>query len=119
MITIHTKKGEDMKTRMSHSNLVNLLCSYPGFVACSMQSSTDRRIQLKSSYKNGNIFVLTVDNTCENKVKKDKEGVFLSTKHKGNGIGVETVKNIAQRYQGVCRIELENGMFRISVMLKG
>lgn len=84
-----------------------------------MQSSTDRRIQLKSSYKNGNIFVLTVDNTCENKVKKDKEGVFLSTKHKGNGIGVESVKNIAQRYQGVCRIELENGMFRISVMLKG
>ncbi|WP_418570950.1 GHKL domain-containing protein [Ruminococcus sp.] len=47
----------------------------------------------------------------------DPEGGFLSSKRKGKGIGTESVKNIAAKYNGVAKFEYGDGMFYASVML--
>lgn len=86
--------------------------------ACSIQKESRKYIDLRSSYTNGNIFVLTIDNTYENELKIDRDGVYLSTKHKGNGIGIESVKMIVNNYHGICKFEQNGGVFHVSVMLK-
>lgn len=68
--------------------------------------------------KNDNCMVLIVENTYENEVRMDKNGIYLSTKHKGCGIGIESVKSIADKYQGVCKIEHDKDRFRVHVLLK-
>ena len=59
-----------------------------------------------------------MDNTYENEVKMDKNGIYLSTKHKGRGIGIESIKSIADKYQGICKFEHGEGRFRASLLLK-
>jgi len=49
--------------------------------------------------------------------KTGTDGIYVSSKHKGSGIGVESVKNIAGKYNGQCRFEANNGIFMASVML--
>lgn len=64
-----------------------------------------------------NIFALTVDNTCSNPPKTE-QGRLLSGKHKGFGIGTDSVAAIARRYQGEARFEWKANVFYASVMLK-
>ncbi len=85
--------------------------------ACKAQKTLDRKIVLRGQVENERVLI-TVDNTYENEIRTDKDGVYISTKHEGTGIGVESVKAIAKRYEGFARSELKNGMFCISVMLK-
>lgn len=60
---------------------------------------------------------MSFDNTFTGKIKGNKSGAFVSLKHVGVGIGTESVKSIAEKYNGVCRFENFDGMFYASVML--
>ena len=60
---------------------------------------------------------LAVDNTFTGTILTDPEGGFLSSKRNGKGIGTESVKNIAAKYNGVAKFEYGDGMFYASVML--
>lgn len=42
---------------------------------------------------------------------------FLSSKHEGYGIGLDSVLNIVKRYNGVLKTDTEGEMFCISVVL--
>ncbi len=64
----------------------------------------------------GGTLCLTVDNTCTKAPKRTAGGDLLSTKHKGVGLGTRSVKDIAARYHGVCRLEAKDGMFYASVL---
>ena len=75
-----------------------------------------RHICLKGSFPTPGAFVLTIDNTFYGSIKTE-QGHFLSTKHSGNGIGTESVRHIADRYNGTVRVTAENGMFCVSVVL--
>lgn len=84
--------------------------------ACSIQKSKDRKIIMHGCIKN-NCLIFTIDNTYENDIKKDSEGIYSSTKHSGNGIGIESAKAIVKRYNGIMRTEHKNGIFYVSIML--
>lgn len=78
-------------------------------------SVQEMKVIINASQK-GQALCVTVDNTFTGKLRKDREGRLISTKHRGNGMGTESVKAIAEKYHGVCQFEVVNGMFCASFM---
>ena len=60
---------------------------------------------------------LIVQNNYKIEPHINEDGVFLSSKHKGNGIGISSVENIVKRYGGNCSFVSENGIFTVSVII--
>lgn len=85
--------------------------------ACLTQAADYRRIIIRGKQKD-DAFLLTIDNTFEGEIKQDQNGTFLSTKHSGTGLGIESARQIALRYNGVFQAEQKDGMFYVSVLLK-
>lgn len=84
--------------------------------ACIVEEDISKKIIVRGQQKNNTLY-LTIDNTFHGKVKEDKNGTYLSTKHDGKGIGVESVRQIVLRYHGMFQIVCEDGMFCVSVLL--
>ena len=64
-----------------------------------------------------NQLVITIDNTFTGLLKKDKNGDFLTTKPKGTGLGLLSVKNTVQKYNGILSLKQENDWFKISILM--
>ena len=60
---------------------------------------------------------IVVDNTSPFPPDVGSEGVFRSTKHAGDGVGTQSVRYIARRYNGTADFRWEDGLFRASVFL--
>lgn len=84
--------------------------------ACMEQQSEIRRIIIKGK-GDAHSLVFTIDNTCENEIKKNKKGEFLTTKPTGNGIGLNSAKKIVERYDGFFSVDKKGNMFCVSFML--
>ncbi len=84
--------------------------------ACTEQKSPHRRVIIKGS-EQANSLVFTIDNTCDNEIKKNRNGDFLTTKADGHGIGLTSVKKIVERYNGIFSAEKKDDMFYVSFML--
>lgn len=84
--------------------------------ACMEQQHTKRHIIVKGK-GDAHSLVFTIDNTCENEIKKDKKGEFLTTKPTGNGIGLNSAKKIVERYDGFFSVDKKGNMFCVSFML--
>lgn len=83
--------------------------------ACKAENGNGRQIVIRAS-ADTNSLCITVDNTFTGTLKHGGNGNLLSTKHKGSGIGTQSVKIIAEKYGGTCRFEAENNMFYASVL---
>ncbi len=68
--------------------------------------------------KEGNALFFMFINTFTGKIKKAPNGLYLSTKHEGRGIGLRSVRSIVDDYHGMLDIKQENGLFTVSVLLK-
>lgn len=84
--------------------------------ACLEQKDSERRIVIKGKDE-AHALIFTIDNTCENEIKKNKKGEFLTTKPTGNGIGVNSAKKIVKRYNGFFSADKKGNMFCVSFML--
>lgn len=83
--------------------------------SCRNESGNDRNILICASLT-GSSFCITVDNTFSGTLRCTNDSKLVSTKHKGLGLGTQSVKSIAEHYNGVCRFETKDGMFYASVM---
>lgn len=83
--------------------------------ACRNEPGTDRKLMIRASLIGGS-FCITVDNTFSGTLRHAGDGRLVSTKHKGLGLGTQSVKSIAAQYNGICRFEMRDGMFYASVM---
>lgn len=83
--------------------------------SCRNESGNDRKILIRASLT-GSSFCITVDNTFSGTLKYTNDDKLVSTKHKGLGLGTQSVKNIAARYNGICHFKTKDGMFYASVM---
>ncbi len=59
-----------------------------------------------------------VINTFTGKTKKAPKGLYLSTKHEGRGIGLRSVRGIVSDYKGILKIQHENGLFTVAILLQ-
>lgn len=84
--------------------------------ACIAQKNSERQIVLRGRMENS-CLLFTIDNTFENDIKKNMDGLYLSTKHSGTGIGIESARAIVERYNGVIRIQQKSGFFYVSVLM--
>ena len=83
----------------------------------------DRFINLNTTYKtstNGTpSLTLIVKNNYGTEPSESDTGIFHSTKHAGDGIGISSVKRTAKKYDGACTFTHKDGTFTVSVVLYG
>lgn len=63
-----------------------------------------------------NVLYLSVANTYNSKIKKEN-GKIVSLKGKNHGYGLENIKRIAKKYNGDMKIEYNEKMFMVGVVL--
>lgn len=78
----------------------------------------ERRITVEAKY-NKDIFYIKFSNRFEGRLIEGDKGELLTTRQddKNHGIGLLSVKRIAEKYDGDVRIKSENNCFEIIVML--
>ena len=78
-----------------------------------------RMITLKSNVR-GELVVLLVENTCEGALNiADDTSLPVTTKTgRGHGFGLRSIREIAERHQGFLSIREENGVVKLSVVMK-
>lgn len=84
--------------------------------ACLTQPEHHREIILHGKLID-HALLLTIDNTFAGVIRQDKNGNYLSTKHDGTGLGIESARQIALLYNGTFLTEQKDGMFYVSVLL--
>lgn len=85
--------------------------------ACLKLPKEQRHIYLSSKMTNPGTFVITIDNTFPAGSIQIDHGHFLSSKHKGRGIGTESIINIVKKYNGVTNFKEDSGMFCVSIVM--
>lgn len=82
---------------------------------CMRMKNEERFISLNSSFEYGTL-TITVDNSFDG-VVDNKDGVFLSSKREGEGIGLASISRFARKYSGGARFETKTGVFCSSIYM--
>ena len=77
-----------------------------------------RQIEITAYVHAERLILIEVENTFDGEVN-EKNGVFRSSKRKGNGIGLQSVSHIAEKSGGASTFTHQNGIFSAKVMLCG
>lgn len=78
----------------------------------------NRYIKVKAYLYSSNVVLLTVENAFYGTIN-EKNGIFQSSKRRGDGVGIQSVRRIAEKNGGYCRFSTENGVFCANIMLRG
>ena len=84
--------------------------------ACRMKENIQREITLKVGLTAPHIIVISIRNPYIGIIHQ-QEGVFLSTKHEGEGQGLKSVSLIAEKYDGYMQAEYDDQFFTVKVLL--
>lgn len=86
--------------------------------ACSGKSDTEaRHIELTAVLEEGGKFVVSVENPCKESLSFDREGLPVVPKREGHGVGLKSIKSIAENYRGLFSCECKDDVFQVSVVL--
>ena len=77
-----------------------------------------RQITVTAYLHAARLLLIEVENPFDGTVK-EKDGVFRSSKRKGDGVGLQSVRHIAERSGGASAFTYQDGVFRARVMLRG
>lgn len=77
-----------------------------------------RQIAVTAYLHAARLLLIEVENPFDGTVK-EKDGVFRSSKRKGDGVGLRSVRHIAERSGGASTFTYQDGVFRARVMLRG
>lgn len=88
--------------------------------ACRRMDSPDRFIDLELSMISGALLVVIIRNSYEGAIQQAQDGTFFSGKAADRrGIGISSVLNITEKYNGMSRFEYKEQVFQVSLMLNG
>jgi len=90
-------------------------CVENAIEAC-RQLDSGRFIKIWSMLK-GKMFTVVIENSFDGSIKKDGDR-FLSHKHKGEGIGISSVKAVVEKYGESAQFETDGNVFRATVILR-
>lgn len=78
----------------------------------------DKRNLRLFSRRNGNLFMIRIENYCESDVAFDKEGMPLSTKVDNgyHGFGTRSIRTVVETHGGTLRIKKEEDIFSVSAL---
>lgn len=77
-----------------------------------------RQITVTAYLHAARLLLIEVENPFDGAVK-EKDGVFRSSKRKGDDVGLQSVRHIAERSGGASTFTYQDGVFRARVMLRG
>lgn len=76
-----------------------------------------RHIMVQAYLHSDHIVLLSVENAFDNTIK-EKNGVFQSSKRHGDGVGIQSVRRIAEKNKGYSRFTYNDGIFTANIMLR-
>ena len=79
---------------------------------------TRRRIGVRAYMHSSRLLLIQVENAFDGEIH-EKNGVFQSSKRKGSGVGVQSVRRIAEKTGGASNFTHQEGIFVAKVMLRG
>lgn len=86
--------------------------------ACQRMKSQDRFLDISMSAPSNFILLIQVRNSYEGTVRQAQDGSFLSSKRKDRkGIGISSVLSITEKYSGIAKIEHQEQIFEVSLLL--
>ena len=85
--------------------------------ACCNQQNGQRIIRI-CGQQNGEALLFTIDNTYDHPIRINASGVYMSSKHSGEGIGIESARSIATRLGGYLDVTQQDGYFCASVVIR-
>lgn len=77
-----------------------------------------RRIKVTAYLHAGNLALIQIENAFDGELK-EKGRIFQSSKRKGDGVGLQSVRHIAEKSGGASTFTDQDGIFRANVMLCG
>ena len=77
-----------------------------------------RKIIVEAYMHADRLLLIQVENSFDGEVRM-KNNTFLSSKRKGNGVGIQSVRHISEKSGGANAFTYENGVFTAKVMLRG
>ena len=85
---------------------------------CRQQIDSNRNIKIAGEMVQGNMIAITVKNTYGGKIERQGDA-FISSKrpHHQEGIGISSIRSIAERYGGMTRFKYDEKIFEASVLL--
>lgn len=85
--------------------------------ACARMNSQDKFIHLKISSTTKFLLTIIIENSYEGEILRSGD-TFLSSKKKGRkGIGISSVLNIIEKYNGISKFEYQDQLFKVSILL--
>ena len=85
----------------------------------SLRTATSRRqISLQAYMHSHRLLLIQVENTFDGEIQ-EKSGVLQSSKRKGSGLGVQSVRRIAEKSGGASSFVYQDGVFCAKAMLRG
>ncbi len=79
---------------------------------------TKRQIKVEIYLHSGRLLLMQIENAYDGSIK-EKDGIFQSSKRKGNGIGIQSVRRIAEKNGGDSTFSYNDGIFTAKIMLRG
>ena len=109
------------KINISEIDLSSLISNILDNAVTAAEKTDTPKVTLKI-FVRGDYLNIVSENTYSNTIKKYDEGrltAFLSTKCRSDehGFGTRIIGEIAQKYDGACVYEYENGVFKMNVMM--
>lgn len=77
-----------------------------------------RQIKVTAYLHAERLLLIEVENAFDGEIR-EKDGVFRSSKRKGNGVGIQSVRHIAEKTGGASTFAYQDGRFSARVMLRG
>lgn len=84
---------------------------------CMTVSDEENRYHYLSVTVKNDVNLYIVSTNSFNGVVKRKDGRYLSTKRRGNGIGIHSMNMVAEKYHGVTRFHNSDSEFYVDIML--
>lgn len=84
--------------------------------SCNEVDHTEKKIEIRLGQTTSNIIVLQITNPYNGNIRKDGDK-FLSSRHRGEGQGIKSVRLIAEKYNGFVKINYDSQQFVVEVLL--
>lgn len=83
--------------------------------ACEKTEANQRYIKIKINFHN--VLRISIKNNCNEAVSFDKNGLPITAPRPGHGIGIKSIVNTIEKYDGIFKCEYAKGEFSLNILM--